>query len=484
MKFNVKTGDVFKEQADLSIVFAVEKAELPEKLSELFLADDFSGKSKQTLLLYTRNAVSPARVLLVGLGESSNVNPDTFRNAAAVAIKEALRLKAAQVTMGVVAETDVDEQALTQAIVEGAVLGSYRFLDYKTDLKEDDTFEVKKVELFSKDAGKAEKGLEEALAVVAGVILARNLVNKPGADITPARLGEEAEALAKRVGIKATVFGMKELKEQGFGGIISIGKASANEPRFIILEYGEPSDNVPTVVLVGKGISFDSGGLSLKPADGMMTMKGDMGGAATVLGTMEAVARLRLPLHLVGLIPSAENMPGPNAVRPGDIVKSLSGKTMEILNTDAEGRVILADAIYYAHRYNPSAIINFATLTGAMIIALGYHATGLMSTDEELTEKIIAAGEQSAERVWELPLWQEYQEMVKSDIADVKNVAGRPAGSITAGAFLAAFAGDFPFAHLDIAATSWLETPIKAYHHKGATGVGVRMMVELLKEYK
>ena len=484
MKFNIKTDNLLEEKSDLAIILSVKDAELPEKLSERFLADDFSGKAKQTLLLYGHGAVSPARVLLVGLGEGSKVDTDTFRNAAALGIKEALRLKGALVSFTTIGETGVDEQARSQAIAEGVTLGSYRFLDYKTDLEDDAAFEVKEVQIFSQDVGKAEKGVAEGLAVMAGVILARNLVNKPAAEVTPTRIGEEALALGKRHGIKATVLGLKELQEQGFGGIIAVGKASANEPRFIILEYGEPSEEAPTIALIGKGISFDSGGLDIKPAGNMAAMKCDMSGSATVLGTMEAVARLKLPIHLVGLIASAENMPGSNATRPGDIVKSLSGKTIEILNTDAEGRVILADAIHYAHRYNPDAIIDFATLTGAILIALGNHATGLFSTDQALADKIKTAGEKSAERVWEFPLWPEYREMVKSDIADVKNSTGRPAGSITGAAFLAAFAGDYPFAHLDIAATAWAETPIKAYHYKGATGVGVRMMVEFLKGYK
>jgi leucyl aminopeptidase len=483
MNTSVKSGNLLAHDSDLAILFVKQDTPLTEELAGLFVPDDFSGKAKQSVLLYTRDTVKPPRVLLVGLGEADKVKADTFRNAAATAVKEALKLKTDKVTIGIAGESELDEQVVSQAIVEGLSLGSYRFLDYKTDLKEDDTFEVKEVVIFSTDVQKAEKGVAEGQAVAAGVILARNLVNGPGADVTPARFGEEALAMEKRVGIKATVLDFKELKEQGFGGIIAVGKASANEPRFIIMEYGQPSENVPTVVLTGKGLTFDSGGLNIKPAEAMVAMKSDMGGAATVFGAMEAVARLQLPVHLVCLISAAENMPGPNATRPGDIIKSLSGKTMEILNTDAEGRVILADAIYYAHRYNPAAIINFATLTGAMIIALGHHATGLMSTDQALAEKIKAAGDKSAEGVWELPMWQEYHDMVKSDIADVKNLAGRPAGSITAATFLAAFAGDYPFAHLDIAGTGWLDNPIKAYHQKGGTGVGVRLMVELLKNF-
>jgi leucyl aminopeptidase len=483
MEFVINTGNLLEEAADLAIIFAVEDAALPDPLAEVFLADDFSGKSKQSLLVYARNTITPSRVLLVGLGEASKINADTYRNAAAVAIKEALRLKADRVSVGIPHETEVDEQVISQAIVEGVILGNYRFLEYKTNLEEDDIFEVKEILLFCQDFQKAEKGVKEGQAVAAGVVLARNLVNKPAAEVTPGRIGEEALALGNRFGIKTTVFGLNELIAQGFGGIIAVGKASVNEPRFIVMEYGETSENIPTVTLIGKGISFDSGGIDIKPAGNMAAMKCDMSGAATVLGTMEAVARLELPVHLVGLIASAENMPGSNATRPGDIVKSLSGKTIEILNTDAEGRVVLADAIHYAHRFNPDAIIDFATLTGAILISLGQHATGLFSTDQTLADKIKAAGEKSTERVWELPLWPEYREMVKGDNGDLKNSVGRPAGSITAAAFLAAFAGDYPFAHLDIAATAWFETPIKAYHQKGATGVGVRMMVDFLKDF-
>lgn len=482
MEFTVKSGNLLDQKSDLAIFFVKQDADLPGAVTGLFVKADFSGKPKQSLLVYTQGKVAPARVLLIGLGETDKVKADTYRNAAATAVKEAIKFKVDQVTIDVTGKSGLDKKTVSQAIVEGMVLGSYRFLEYKTDINEDDTFTVKEVVIFSTDTEAAAEGVSEGQAIAAGVILARNLVNGPGADVTPARFGEEALAMEKRVEIKATVLGVQELKEQGFGGILAVGQASANEPRFILMEYGDASDGVPTVCLVGKGLTFDSGGLNVKPPEAMVNMKSDMGGAATVFGTMEAVARLKLPVHLVGIVPSAENMPGPNATRPGDIVKTMSGKTIEILNTDAEGRVILADGIHYAQRYNPDAIINFATLTGAMIIALGYHATGLMSTDQALTEKLKAAGERSAEGVWELPMWQEYHEMVKSDIADLKNLAGRPAGSITAATFLAAFAGDFPFAHFDVAGTAYLEKPIKAYHQAGGTGVGVRLMVEYLKD--
>ena len=270
---------------------------------------------------------------------------------------------------------------------------------------------------------------------------------------------------------------MSQLTEQGFGGILAVGKGSEHEPRFIVMEYGEAEKGKPTICLVGKGLTFDSGGLSLKPAEAMETMKSDMGGAAAVFGAMQVAAELKLPLHVVGLVSAAENMPSSNAYRPGDVVKSLSGKTIEVINTDAEGRIILSDALFYAQRYKPDAIVELSTLTGAVIIALGSHATGMMGTDQALMDRLSKAGEASGERVWQLPLWEEYHQMVKSEIADLKNIGGRPAGSITAGAFLAAFVGDVPFAHLDIAGTAWADQPTRPYarswrHRRGRAPAG------------
>jgi leucyl aminopeptidase len=300
-------------------------------------------------------------------------------------------------------------------------------------------------------------------------------------------MAHQAMELGQRAGLKVKVWEKQQLIEEGFGGILAVGGGSANDPRFIVMEYGEAAgdhaEGKPTICLVGKGLTFDSGGLSLKPADAMETMKSDMGGAAAVFGALQAVAELKLPLHVVGLVSSAENMPSATAYRPGDVIKTLSGKTVEVLNTDAEGRIILADALFYAQRYNPAAIIELSTLTGAVIIALGAHATGMMGTDQALMDKITQAGEASGERVWPLPLWDEYHDMIKSEIADIKNIGGRAAGSITAGAFLAAFVGDYPFVHLDIAGTAWVDRPAKPYETHGGTGVGVRLLAEYLRHY-
>lgn len=265
------------------------------------------------------------------------------------------------------------------------------------------------------------------------------------------------------------------------GGVIGVCQGSARPPRFIILEYG-PASKKP-VVLVGKGVTFDTGGISIKPSANMAEMKMDMSGAAAVIGAFEAVARLKLPVHLIGLIPAVENMPSGSAVRPGDILRHFNGKTSEVDNTDAEGRLILADALAYAEKYKPAAVIDLATLTGAVVVALGHVATGMMGNDEDLMKKLKASGEQTYERVWQLPLFEEYEKLIKSDVADVKNVGGRWAGSITAALFLKKFTGTYNWAHLDIAGTAILEEA-QEYIPKGGSGVGVRLLTNFLKSWK
>jgi leucyl aminopeptidase len=394
-------------------------------------------------------------------------------------------MQIASITMAMHGEPALDAALAGQAFAEGIQLGAYRYWHYRTGLSTAETFAVEHATVYT-SLGREEsvrQGVREGQTTSRGVTLARDLVNSPGYAMTPARLAEAAVELGKRFGLGVTVLDKSQLEEQGFGGILAVGKGSLNDPRFIVMEHGRAGAGVKTVCLVGKGVTFDSGGLSLKPADAMETMKNDMSGAAAVLGIMQAVAELKLPLHIVGLISAAENMPSGDAYRPGDIVTTLSGKTIEILNTDAEGRVILSDALFYAQRYQPAAIVNLATLTGAMIIALGTQVTGVMATDQPLADAIGRAGELTGERVWQLPLWDVYHEMIKSEVADLKNMAGRPAGSLTAGAFLAAFAGDYPFAHLDIAGTSWADKPARPYESHGGTGVGVRLIVEFLKSF-
>jgi leucyl aminopeptidase len=483
MDIKVQAGNILQAESDLAVLATFEDVPLPVEVAELLEPADFGGRPNQTLLLYPRSAVAPKRLLLVGLGKRQKASTETIRRASATAVKEAQKFKVAAVTVGTNGNLALEAEAAAQAFAEGFELGAYRFWRYRTGLSDEQTFQVERAVVFSETDERTSAGVVAGQIIARGVNFARDLVNGPGYAMHPPELGEEAVKLGKRLGLKVTVLDMAELTEQGFGGILAVGKGSEHEPRFIVMEYGEANTGTPTICLVGKGLTFDSGGLSLKPAEAMETMKSDMGGAAAVYGAMQVVAELKLPLHVVGLVSAAENMPSSNAYRPGDIVKTLSGKTIEVLNTDAEGRIILADALYYAQRYHPAAIVELSTLTGAIIIALGSHATGMVGTDQALMDRLSKAGEVSGERVWQLPLWDEYHQMVKSEIADLKNLAGRPAGSITAGAFLAAFVGNYPFAHLDIAGTAWVDRPTKPYDTLGGTGVGVRLLAEFLRNY-
>jgi leucyl aminopeptidase len=485
MEITVKSGDLLREPSDLAMLATFEDAPLPAEVAGLLEPEDYRGRVKQTALLYPRGTVAPRRLLLVGLGRRDAVTAESIRRAGASAVQQARSLQVAAVTVGIDGDVPLAPEVAAQAFAEGLELGAYRYWSYRTDLSTEQTFAVERaaVLISSANAEKVRAGVAIGHIIGRGVTFARDLVNSPGYAVTPAVLGDEAVALGKRLGLKVNVLDKAQLIEQGFGGILAVGKGSANDPRFIVMEYGVGDQDTPTICLVGKGLTFDSGGLSIKPASAMETMKSDMGGAAAVFGALQAAVELKLPLHVVGLVAAAENMPSSDAYRPGDIVRSLSGKTIEVLNTDAEGRIILSDALFYAQRYQPAAIVELSTLTGAIIIALGPHAIGMMGTSQELADKLSRAGEVTAERVWQLPLWAEYREMVRSEIADLKNLAGPAAGSITAGAFLAAFVGAYPFVHLDVAGTAWVDKPGKPYESHGATGVGVRLLVEFLQEY-
>ncbi len=483
MEIVVRSGALLGEASDLAVLAAFEDEPLPAELGELLEPGDFRGKAKQSRLIYPRGAVAPRRLLLLGLGKRDKASAEGLRRAAATAVREAQALQVAAFSLGVAGALPVEPAAAGQALAEGLELGAYSFNRFKTGLSDEQRFAVERASVVvADDEAQVQAGVDAGQAIGRGVRLARDLVNLPGGSLTPAGLAEQAVALGE-LGLQVTVLDKAQLTEQGFGGVLAVGQGSANEPRFIVMEHGAASEGAPTICLVGKGLTFDSGGLSLKPADAMMTMKSDMGGAAAVIGAMRAVAELKLPLHVVAIVPSAENMPSGTAFRPDDVITTLSGKTVEVLNTDAEGRIVLADGLFYAQRYKPTAIVEASTLTGAIIVALGSHAIGMMGTNQELADRLSRAGETSHERVWQLPLWEEYHEMIVSSIADLKNIGGRAAGSITAGAFLAAFTGDYPFVHLDIAGTAFAEKPAKPYDSPGGTGVGVRLLTEFLRGY-
>jgi len=322
---------------------------------------------------------------------------------------------------------------------------------------------------------RAAAGLEQGLAVAHGVSLARDLGNLPGNVCTPAYLAEQAREVAKRYRMKITVLEREDMEKLGMGALLSVAAGSAQPPKLIVLEHRSGPRSQRPVALVGKGITFDTGGISLKPASEMDEMKFDMCGAASVLGTIKAAAEMKLPVNVVGLIPTSENMPGGRATKPGDIVTTMSGQTVEVLNTDAEGRLILCDALTYAERFEPAAVVDIATLTGACVIALGHVASGLFANDDALARELLAAGELACDRAWRMPLWDEYQEQLKSNFADFANIGGRPAGSVTAACFLARFTKKFKWAHLDIAGTAW-----KSGKEKGASGRPVPLLTQFL----
>jgi leucyl aminopeptidase len=483
MKVTVTYGDALQQEAPLLVLGGWEEEALPAAVAVLTENGDWSGKFKHTLLLYPRGELRARRLLLMGLGKRGAFTANRLREVAGVAAQRARELKVDRYSFELPTTEGVALTDAAQALVEGSLLGLYRFSQYKTDVSAEDQHAIAELGLVSNLQEEAvARGAAVGEVVARGVALARDLANGPGNDVTPTRLGEVAQALGERTGIKVTVLGPEELRQQGFGGILGVAQGSQQPPRFIVMEHGADLTGVPTVCLVGKGITFDTGGISIKPADKMDDMKMDMGGAAAVLGAMQIAGELNLPVHVVGLISAAENMPSGTAYKPGDIIKTLSGKTIEVLNTDAEGRIVLADALFYAQRYNPDGIIDLATLTGAIMVALGPHAIGVMSNDDVLCQRVLSAGDASAERAWRMPLWEPYKEMVKSDIADVKNSAGRYGGAITAAAFLANFVGDCPWVHMDIAGTAWSDKPAP-YAPKGATGVGVRLLAQVLRDW-
>ncbi|RNC68130.1 MAG: leucyl aminopeptidase [Desulfuromonadales bacterium] len=448
-------------------------------LAALAESGEFAGKLNKTKLIHTIGRLPAQRLLLVGLGKGEELTVDRVRQAAGTAVKA---VRAAGVTrFSSVLHRAAEADHILDGAVEGFLLGSYSFDIYKTAQPEEPT--VAELVILAADEGgreAAERTASERRTICEAVAFARDLVSHPGNVATPSYLADRAIEMAGRLGITCRVLDREEMERLSMEGVLSVAKGSHQPPRFIIMEYLAGDPKTRPVVLVGKGVTFDSGGISLKPREGMEQMKDDMAGAAAVMGTLRAIAGLGLPVNVVGLIPAAENLPGGSAYKPGDIVRTMSGQTVEIVNTDAEGRMLLCDALHYAQRYKPAALIDLATLTGACLVALGNVASGIMGNDPALVKALRAAGEMTGERLWELPLWEEYSELMKSDIADMKNAGGPHAGTISAAWFLQRYVGKTKWSHIDIAGTAW-EDKGKPYLPKGATGVGVRLLVEYLK---
>ncbi len=507
IKTLAREGTPFQRHAELVTIAVPEDAELLKRHITALQAHigftpaqtktgAFTGKVGQTMLLPVAGSTG-GQILAVGIGKKDICSLETLRRAAASAVKAAASIRARTLALvepdkesfprGVVPVGHDHATAVAGALTEGALLAAYRFDKYKAI--EPDSYRglvsLTVVTGYASRLPGCSRGVREATVVCEAAWLARDLSNAPGNEIYPETLASRAKKSGRRSGFRVRVLGEHDIEKLKMGGLLGVARGSFKPPRFIIMDYAPRgrSQKLPTVVLVGKGITFDSGGISIKPSANMAEMKMDMSGAAVVIATMQAAASLKLPVHLVGLVPAAENLPGGNALKPGDIIRHLNGKTSEIDNTDAEGRLVLADALAYAQRYAPGVVIDLATLTGAVVVALGHEATGMLGTSRTAMNLLRTAGETTYERVWELPLFEEYERHIKSDVADVKNVGGRWGGAITAAMFLKHFVGSTPWVHLDIAGTAMIEEA-GDYVPRGASGVGVRLLVEFLRYWK
>ena len=445
---------------------------------------DFSGKKEETLLLYPPEGKGPDRILLVGLGEEDELEGEDVRRALGQGVRTAEGLKLTEISAWLDSSLPLRPALVAQAMTEGAVLASWRFRELKTEEDAEDKEggpEVESLTLLQQGAEEEVRmGLQIGLAQARGENLARTLQARPGNVATPSHLAREAQRVGKEGGMKVTVLGPKEMKDEGMGALLAVAQGSEQEPRLIVLEHQGGEKDDPPLILLGKGLTFDAGGISIKPSQGMEDMKFDMSGGAAVIGALQAIAELALPLNVVGIVPSSENLLSGRAVKPGDVITTREGKTVEVVNTDAEGRLILADALSYARTFQPAAMVDCATLTGACVVALGHHASAVLGSAEDLVEELQEAGRRSGERCWPLPLWKEYRDQLKSTTADLKNVGGRPAGAITAAWFLKEFAGDVPWAHLDVAGTAYGEGTL-SYQRKGGAGVPTRLLVEWVR---
>ncbi|MCB8920764.1 MAG: leucyl aminopeptidase [Ardenticatenaceae bacterium] len=497
MKLKILHGAIQETQADTLIVNLFDDVSTPSgatgavdsalggAISELIASGDLTGKAGEVGVLYPRGAIPATRVLVAGMGKRDAYDLEGVRKTAASAINRAHELgakKVASIVHGAgVAGLPAADAA--QAVTEATLLTLYEYDAPKQ--RSDEKKAIASFTLAEFDEAKLadiESGLQTGKAIAAGAILARDLVNMPPNVATPSKLADTARQIAAAYGMGITTGGRKWAAARNMGAFLAVAKGAGEKPKFIILEHNGDRDDLDTIVLVGKGITFDTGGISIKPSANMGAMKSDMGGAAAVLGAMKAVGMLDLPLRIIGITPCTENMPDADAYRPADVITASNGKTIEIISTDAEGRMVLADGLVYAAQYAPKAVVDLATLTGSCVVALGRGvAAGLFSTDDSLRDKLFAAGQNTQERVWPLPLYEDYRRTIDSDVADMMNSGGRMGGVGTSAIFLHEFT-DYPWAHLDIAGVA-LSEKSQAYTPKGATGFGVRLLVEFLRNW-
>jgi leucyl aminopeptidase len=459
--------------------FAAADASLEGHASALLARGDLRAKPGESQLVFPA-AGGAERLLFVGLGRPADLTPERLRRAAGTAAKQAGRARASRLAFDL-PRSAVAVQDAARAVAEGVSLGAYAYRETKSPPRDEPPpVELEETLILlpeGTDAAAAAEGARVGEILGRAENLARELGNLPGNRATPSFLAATAQRIAAEHGMTATVLGREEMRAEGLGALLAVARGTEEEPKLIVLEHRHGPTGEKPLVLVGKGLTFDAGGISIKPAQGMEDMKFDMCGGAATLAAMQAIGELRLPVDVVALVPATENLLGGGAMKPGDVLVAHSGKTIEIVNTDAEGRLILADALSWARRFDPAAIVDAATLTGACVIALGHAATAVMGSDPGLVEELRAAGESSGERCWPLPMLDDYREQLQSEYADIKNSGGRPAGAITAGWFLREFAGEVPWAHLDVAGTAYGDGKV-SYLTKGATGAPTRVFVQ------
>jgi len=450
-------------------------------ISQLIGQGEIKGKPNEITIIHSLGKLPATRVVVVGLGKQPELSHDRVRGAVAETCR-LLRQKGVA-SMATVAQgagiAGITVEGAAQAITEGALLGVYSFRRHQT--KEAEHGEIKQLTIVNADKSELpalEQGHHKGRILAEATNLARDMVNEPPNYMTPSHMAEMAAKLAETYRLELSVLEQEQMQELGMGALLGVAQGSRQPPKFIVLRYKGGDSDETDVALIGKGITFDSGGISIKPSEGMGEMKGDMAGGAAVMAAISAIAQLKSKTNVMALIPATENLPGGSALKPGDILTAMNGKTIEIISTDAEGRLTLADALGYARKHEAKLMVDVATLTGAMRVALGDVCTGAFGNNQELVDKVVAAGAEAGEKIWQMPMYEEYKEQNKSEVADIKNTGGRYGGAITAAQFLAEFAGDTPWVHLDIAATSMADKQ-RSYLVKGATGVPVRTLVNL-----
>ena len=474
---------VYENQNDFSYLSGINSA-LYSTIKEMILNKEFNANLGMSLVLSTMDKAPMKKITLIGLGKKEKFSNETAR---IVSAKAAIKVKEMGISeFSLILLSNIDE-GLIEAICEGVGLSLYSFNRYKTNDSKNELTVNQATILINTDMPNIQSIVDRTSLMVEAVNFARDLSNLPPNDCSPSQLATIAVSVATEYGLKHRIIERYEMESMGLNGIVSVGKGSHFPPKLIILEYHGSTDNRKPYLLVGKGVTFDTGGISLKDSDKMDEMKFDKSGGCNIIAIMKAVASLKLTINVIGLIPSVENMPSSASYRPGDIIKMYNGKTVEVLNTDAEGRLILADALAFGiSSFNPKAVVDLATLTGACIIALGTNVAAVIGRNKKFIEELSNVSETTGEKLWELPLYEEFYEQIKSSVADIKNVGGRPGGAITAAAFLSNFTNGLPWIHIDIAGTAWTQegTYERGYNPKGATGFGIRTLVKLLIEDK